>query len=125
MYLKISNYIYEYIFKGYSVRVEKKRPTHDLSAFKACVSNIEKLNITVTAARSAASLGYTFQDIVDTIQKIERRHFHKSMTSHADNQSWQDVYYVPTEELTLYVKFTDDVVTEFKVLSFKGKEYDW
>jgi motility quorum-sensing regulator/GCU-specific mRNA interferase toxin len=68
--------------------VEKKRPTHDLDLFKACVSSVEKLNITVTAARSAAALGYTFQDIVDTIQIIERRHFYKSMTSHIDSRVW-------------------------------------
>jgi len=32
-----------------------------------------------------------------------------------------DVYHVPWEGVTLYVKFTDDVVTEFVVLSFKEK----
>jgi hypothetical protein len=32
---------------------------------------------------------------------------------------------VPTDDLTIYVKLTDDVVTEFKVLSFKEKENDW
>ena len=56
---------------------------------------------------------------MDTIQKIERKNFFKSMTSHADSKVWQGVYYVPHEEISLYVKFTLDVVTEFKLLSFK------
>jgi motility quorum-sensing regulator/GCU-specific mRNA interferase toxin len=34
---------------------------------------------------------------------------------------WQDVYRVPDDDLTLYVKFTSDTVTEFKLLSFKEK----
>jgi len=47
--------------------------------------------------------------------------FQKSMTSFADHRRWQDVYVVPFEEMTLYVKFTDDTVTEFVVLSFKER----
>ncbi len=48
--------------------------------------------------------------------------FYKSMTSHADFRRWQDVYHVPAGAgLTIYLKFTIDVVTEFFVLSFKEK----
>ena len=47
--------------------------------------------------------------------------FYKSMTSLADHTQWQDVYHVPWRELLLYVKFTDDRVTEFLLLSFKEK----
>jgi len=52
---------------------------------------------------------------------MHRTHFHKSMTSYEDHTSWQDVYYVPSEVGTLYVKFTADAVTEFRLLSLKGK----
>ena len=52
---------------------------------------------------------------------MERRHFHKSMTSCADHRIWPDVYYVPSEQGTLYVKFTADAVAEFLLLSFKEK----
>ena len=61
---------------------------------------------------------------MDTVQKIERKNFFKSMTSYADCKVWQDVYYVPHEEISLYVKFTSDVVTEFKLLSFKENTND-
>ena len=44
------------------------------------------------------------------------------MTSYADNQIWQDVYYVPSKVGTLYVKFTANAVTKFLLLSFKEKK---
>ena len=52
---------------------------------------------------------------------VERRMFLKSMTTFADPRVWQDVYHVPARGLMLYVKFQGDVVTEFKVESFKEK----
>ena len=45
----------------------------------------------------------------------------KSMTALADHTQWQDVYHVPWGDLLLYVKFTDDLITEFLLLSFKEK----
>ena len=80
--------------------------------------------MTGTALRTAFQLGFGRQDIVDVIQQIERRHFIKSMTSYGDAKVWQDVYYVPHETISLYVKFTSDVVTEFKLLSFKENTND-
>lgn len=48
--------------------------------------------------------------------------FYKSMTSHWDSRRWQDVYHVPAgRDLTIYLKFTDNIVTEFVVLSFKER----
>jgi hypothetical protein len=44
------------------------------------------------------------------------------MTSHYDENVWQDVYHVPHVGGTLYVKFTDNAsLTEFTLLSFKEK----
>jgi motility quorum-sensing regulator / GCU-specific mRNA interferase toxin len=43
------------------------------------------------------------------------------MTSYADHRRWQDVYRVPWNGMVLYVKFTDDVLTDFVVLSFKER----
>ena len=55
------------------------------------------------------------------ISSIRRSMFYKSMTTYADHRTWQDVYHVPADGLTLYVKFQADVVTEFRVMSFKEK----
>ena len=45
--------------------------------------------------------------------------FVKSMTTYADHRVWQDVYHVPSGDMVLYVKFQADVLTEFRVMSFK------
>ena len=101
---------------------EKPKPTYDLVAFRASIDQVGKLNVTATAVRTAAALGFGRSEIVATIQTMQRRHFYKSMTAFADYQIWQDVYHVPSHAGMLYVKFTADVVTEFLLLSFKGKD---
>lgn len=101
---------------------EKRKQTYDLEAFKAAFSDIEQLNVTGAALRGAAALGFGRAEIVATIQSMKTAHFYKSMTSHADYRIWQDVYHVPSDAGTLYIKFTADVVTEFLLLSFKEKE---
>jgi motility quorum-sensing regulator/GCU-specific mRNA interferase toxin len=97
------------------------RPTHDLEAIKATFSNTTGLNVTGTALRNAFALGYGRQEIVDVIQTIKPGHFYKTMPSEKNPGLMQDVYRVPDGDLELYVKFTSDVVTEFKLLSFKEK----
>ena len=67
------------------------------------------------------ALGFDRPAIIWTIQSMSRTMFVKSMTTFADHRVWQDVYHVPVGELVLYVKFHADVVTEFRVLAFKGK----
>jgi len=101
---------------------EKRKPTYDLAAFKVAFDDVDKLNVTGTAVRSAAALGFGRTEIVATILNMRRAHFYKSMTSYGDHRIWQDVYHVPSEVGTLYVKFTADVVTAFLLLSFKRKD---
>lgn len=100
---------------------EKRRPTHDLARFKQVCGDPDHLTITRTALNSALSLGFGRPEISATIRSMQRKHFYKSMTSFADQRQWQDVYHVPSPAGVLYVKFTDDVLTEFVLLSFKEK----
>jgi len=102
--------------------MDKRKPTYDLEAFKAAFANVDKVNVTGTALRTAAGLGFGRAEIVATIQTMERTQFYKSMTSYADHRIWQDVYHVPSPAGVLYVKFTADAVTEFLLLSFKEKD---
>ncbi len=102
--------------------MEKRKPTYDLEAFKAAFSTAERLNVTGTAIRTAAAIGFGSAEIVATIQTMQRRQFFKSMTSYGDHRIWQDVYHVPSPGGLLYVKFTADAVTEFLLMSFKQKE---
>lgn len=101
--------------------MEKRRPTHDLAAFKAAFADDRGATITSTAIRTAAALGFGRAEIRATIDTMQRRHFYKSMTSYADHTNWQDVYHVPSDAGLLYVKFTRDAVTAFVLLSFKEK----
>ena len=101
--------------------MEKRRPTYDLAAVQAAFAEPGKLAITTSAFRDAVALGFDRSAIIGTIQSMNRTMFVKSMTTFADYRVWQDVYHVPVGELVLYVKFQADVVTEFRVLAFKGK----
>jgi motility quorum-sensing regulator/GCU-specific mRNA interferase toxin len=46
---------------------EKWKPTYDLIAFKAAFHDVDKINVTGTAVRSAAALGFGRAEIVATI----------------------------------------------------------
>jgi len=100
---------------------EKRRPHHDLSAFKDafCVRRVALA--TRKALRDAAELNLDIRGIEEVVSTMQRRHFVKSMTSYEDIRSWQDAYHVPSEVGLLYVKFTDDQICEFRLLSFKEK----
>jgi motility quorum-sensing regulator / GCU-specific mRNA interferase toxin len=98
--------------------MEKKRPTYALDTFKAAA---KKLGVTITAAKDAGALGFDRDGITDVIKSMEVGHFYKSMTSDNNSREWQDVYHVPYDGLVIYVKFVADVVTEFRLLSFKEK----
>lgn len=96
--------------------MEKRKPTYDLEKFKQ-----SKFTITRTAVRTAAQLGLDSTDIKSIVSTMQPSMFYKSMTSYMDSKIWQDVYHVPWEEHMLYVKFTEDMISEFLLLSFKEK----
>lgn len=99
--------------------MEKRTPTYDLSSFKAAAAAVA---VTVTALRNADELGFATRDsITAVLQTMERAHFYKSMTSYGNHKEWQDVYHVPYADLVIYIKFVADVLTEFKLLSFKER----
>jgi motility quorum-sensing regulator/GCU-specific mRNA interferase toxin len=105
----------------YSGMTEKKTAHHDLEAIKVAFSKGNAL-FTRVATQDAAALGYGSEEIVSIIQTMKAGQLFKSMTSHYDENVWQDVYHVPHVGGTLYVKFTDNAsLTEFTLLSFKEK----
>ena len=96
--------------------MEKFLPTYSLDEFKN-----SDFKVTVTADKTARELGFDRNGIKEVISSMERKHFYKSMTSYANHKIWQDVYHVPFENFVLYVKFTQNVISEFTLLSFKEK----
>lgn len=106
----------------HSAVVEKRKPHHDLASFKKAFSSPERVRVTRTALKDAQAQGFTLAMMVEVFQSMRSPHFYKSMTSLADSTCWQDVYHVPWgDDLLLYIKFTDDLITEFLLLSFKEK----
>lgn len=101
--------------------MEKRKPSHDLERFKTVCGNPATLAITTSATRDALSLGFDRTAITHLIRTIDRSMFFKSMTAYGDHRQWQDVYHVPVGTLAIYVKFTNNAVTGFMVLSFKEK----
>ena len=97
---------------------ERKQATHDLRRFKEWAAG-RSFKITTSAIKSAASLGLGRDEIRAVIATMDGAHCHKSMTSHGNDQEWQDVYYVSSKHGSLYVKFRSDTLTEFHLLSFK------
>ena len=98
------------------ILLEKFTPTYDLEEFKR--SDFE---ITKTAQKSAEDLGFDKKSIHEVVSTMKNDYFYKSMTSYANYKIWQDVYHVPYEDLIIYVKFTQNVISEFTLLSFKEK----
>lgn len=96
--------------------MEKFNPTYSLSEFKQ-----SDFKITRTANKTAQELGFSKKDIQEIVSSMELKHFYKSMTSYANHKIWQDVYHVPYDDLILYVKFTQNVVSEITLLSFKER----
>ena len=96
--------------------MEKFNPTYSLTEFKN-----SDYKITKTAQKNAEDLGFEMKDIHEVISTMELKHFYKSMTSYANHKIWQDVYHVPCGNMILYIKFTQNVISEFTLLSFKEK----
>lgn len=96
--------------------MEKFNPSYSLSEFKN-----SDFKITTIAQRTAADLGFNIDGVKRVVSTMELKHFYKSMTSYANHKIWQDVYHVPYGDLILYIKFTQNVVSEFMLLSFKEK----
>ena len=100
--------------------MEKKTPTYDLEGFRREFCSAAALRMTVTARNCAFELGLTLEDVVQVVQNMRRAHFYKSMTAFENHRQWQDVYHVPRQELTLYVKLTVDSLGRL-ILSLKEK----
>ena len=94
----------------------KFNPPYNLEEFKN--SNYK---ITNTAFRTALELEFDENGIRKVVSTMKENQFYKSMTSYANHKIWQDVYHVPYGNLVIYVKSTQNVISEFTLLSFKEK----
>ncbi|MBK8321247.1 MAG: type II toxin-antitoxin system MqsR family toxin [Betaproteobacteria bacterium] len=75
------------------------------------------VRVTGTALAGAADMGLSRNEMLSVVRQLHTTDFVKSMTSHADHRTWQDVYRPMTRCGLAYVKLTvsDDVL----IVSFK------
>lgn len=96
--------------------MEKRTPHCKLTVVKALVA-AGKVRSTVSALAGGAALGFDFTGIVGVVKALTPRDFYKSMTTHADQRVWQDVYRPKTPVGDVYLKLT--VIDDVLIVSFK------
>jgi motility quorum-sensing regulator/GCU-specific mRNA interferase toxin len=103
-------------------RVEKRTAHYDLALIHAQFAHPDGYRITVTAQDFAFTvLGLDRTGVLSLVASVRRTHFVKSMTSYGNHRIWHDVYHLPFEDLTLYVKFTRDRDGFYLLISLKEK----
>jgi motility quorum-sensing regulator/GCU-specific mRNA interferase toxin len=98
--------------------LEKQTPHVALRKIRELVSS-GHVEATWSALKGAAALGLGFDDMLETLERLEPKDFHKSMTAHSDHRAWQDVYRPDSPIGGLYVKLM--VPNELLIVSFKER----
>lgn len=87
-----------------------------MSVVKALIAE-GKVKTTKTAREGATALGLGFDDMIAVVMTLTAADFYKSMTTHANHQTWQDVYRPTTTVGEIYLKLT--VIDDVLIVSFK------
>ena len=99
--------------------MEKRKPHYDLATVKIAVQQRGADAFTATALVGAQAMGLDSAQAIRLVCEMKRADFYKSMTTHATNQVWQDVYHpVAPNGKVAYVKITlrakGSIVIQFK-----------
>jgi motility quorum-sensing regulator/GCU-specific mRNA interferase toxin len=98
--------------------MEKLKAHYDLKAIKAIVETDRMAAFTASALSGIRALSLTDAEAIDIVMNLESNMLYKSMTTHADHKTWQDVYHAPCpNDKTAYIKLTlhaGAVVIQFK-----------
>lgn len=97
--------------------MEKSTPHYPLAEIQVQMISVQEMNLTVSARTGVRAVGMVQADALAVVQKLTRKNFYKSMTTHADHRVWQDVYHGQYKGVSLYVKFQR--VDVYFVVSFK------
>ena len=102
--------------------VEKTAPHYRLTEVQATVADRTSRPFTRTALQGGLSLGLTESDMRQVVLSLKRADFYTSMTTHADQQLWQDVYHGKTVDgVLVYIKITGFSDSRPPVIQFKAK----
>ena len=96
--------------------MQKGSPHCTLEAIKNLLQQ-GKVRTTFSALAGGAALGFDFDGIVAVVKALTATDFYKSMTTHADDKVWQDVYRPATRNGEVYLKLT--VIDDVLIVSFK------
>lgn len=100
--------------------MEKPKAHYALLEIQAIVARDGSRTFTFSAQRGAESMGLSRAEALSVVLSLTGRMFYKSMTTHADNTVWQDVYHAPCANGKIaYIKLT--VQTGAVVIQFKEK----
>ncbi len=73
--------------------MEKNSPHYSLADILVQMLSVAGMNLTVSARTGIRAAGMGQADALAAVQALTRKHFYKSMTTHADHRIWQDVYH--------------------------------
>ena len=99
--------------------MEKGKPHYSLEDIQKKVRSDGADTFTKTAIENSKEMGLTLEQAIEVVCSMPPSCFYKSMTTHASNKIWQDVYHPPTPiGKTAYVKLTlrdeGSIVIQFK-----------
>lgn len=97
--------------------MEKHTSHYPLAEIQAQMTTVQAMNLTVSARTGIRAVGMAQADALAVVQRLTRKNFYKSMTTHADHRVWQDVYHGQCNGASLYIKFQR--VGDYFVVSFK------
>lgn len=100
--------------------MEKLRAHYVLQDIQTVVLRDGDRAFTFAAQRGAESMGLSRAEVLGVVLSLTGRMFYNSMTTHADNTVWQDVYRAPCPNGKMaYIKLT--VQAGAVVIQFKEK----
>ena len=98
--------------------MEKRKAHYNLNAIKAIIARDGLACFTFTALRGAENMELSDAEALAVVATLNGSLFYKSMTTHADHRTWQDVYIAPCPNgRKAYIKLTlqeGAVVIQFK-----------
>jgi len=99
--------------------VEKHTAHYKLPMVKELIQQ-EQFRFTRSALVGGAAMGLDAEVMLSVVRGLLPSDLHKSMTTYADHQVWQDVYHKETPAGNAYIKLT--VVDELVIVTFKEKD---
>ena len=105
------------VIKLYNADMEKSVPHCKLSVVKALIE-ADQVRATASAYNGARELGISdLAGMCAVVLTLTPTDFYKSMTTHSDHKTWQDVYRPTTKAGEVYLKLT--VIDDVLIVSFK------